>query len=76
LGGGIEREGRTYYEYKYVFGRWWKWENDKKYILYLGGDFYQVLWEMKIVGDVFISLQLIFPKNLIVHNLNTNNPLN
>jgi hypothetical protein len=30
-------EGRiTYYEYKYVFWRRWEWENDKKYILYLG----------------------------------------
>jgi len=37
FGGGIEGEGRTYYEYKYVFGRRLKWENDKKYILYLVG---------------------------------------
>ena len=37
MGGGIEGEGRTYYEYKYMFGRRWNWENDKKYILYLGG---------------------------------------
>jgi hypothetical protein len=29
FGGGFEGEGRTYYEYKYVFGRRWNWENDK-----------------------------------------------
>jgi hypothetical protein len=33
----LRGEGRTYYEYKYVFWKRWKWENDKKYILYLAG---------------------------------------
>jgi hypothetical protein len=37
FGDGFEGEGRTYYEYKYVFWGRWNWENDKKYILYLEG---------------------------------------